>query len=170
MAGAIRGTMAPMESPLAARIAEIFARGEGQGEPPFLPLVTLDSEARYGLDAERRWILAGPEGAAPLVISKSNVHLFHEALEWKRSRFDDAVTDAARALGLPEDEVVDSFPVFDLVRAMFERRVVFLTRLSLAWLRPSELREVRAEILVVSKDPLMPAPVRDLATRLVVPE
>ena len=159
-----------MPSLLAERIAEIFARGEGQGEPPFLPLVTLDSEARYGLDAELRWILAGPEGAAPIVISKTNIHLLHEALEWKRSRFDDAVAESARALGLPEDEIVDSFPVFDLVRALFERRVVFLTRLSLSWLRTSELREVRAEILLVSKDPLMPAPVRDLATRLVVPE
>ena len=159
-----------MQSPLAERIAEIFAKGEGFGEPPFLPLVTLDSEARYGLDAELRWILAGPEGAEPLVITKSNVHLLHEALEWKRSRFDDAVAEAARAHGLPEDEVVDSFPVFDLVRALFERRVVFLTRIALAFLRPSELREVRAEILVVSKDPLMPAPIRDLATRLVVPE
>ena len=47
------------------RIAELFAKGEGSGEPPFLPLVTLDSEARYGLDAELRWILAAPEGAAP---------------------------------------------------------------------------------------------------------
>lgn len=159
-----------MDRPLTEKIAEIFARGEGQGEPPFLPLVTLDSDARYGLDAQLRWILAGPDGAAPVVIDKGNVHLLHEALEWKRSRFDDAVADSARALGLPEDEIVDSFPVFDLVRALFERRVVFLTRISLEWLRNSELREVRAEILAVSKDPKMPGPIRDLAARRVVPE
>ncbi|MEP7126923.1 MAG: hypothetical protein ABJE95_38685 [Byssovorax sp.] len=158
-----------MPSTLAEQIAEIFAKGEGFGEPPFLPLVTLDSEARYGLDAGARWILAVPE-AAPLVIGKSNVHLLHEALEWKRTRFDDAVTESARALGLPEDEIVDSFPVFDLVRAIFEKKTSYLTRLALAWLRPSELREVRSEILLVSKDKFMPAPVRGLAERLVVPE
>ncbi len=158
-----------MPSTLAEQIAEIFAKGAGHGEPPFLPLVTLDSEARYGLDAELRWILAAPE-AAPIVIDKSNVHLLHEALEWKRSRFDDAVTETARSLGLPEDEIVDSFPVFDLVRAIFEKKTSYLTRLALAWLRPSELREVRSEILLVSKDKLMPAPVRGLAERLVVPE
>jgi hypothetical protein len=158
-----------MPSTLVEQIAEILAKGGGHGEPPFVPLVTLDSEARYGLDAEGRWILAAPE-AAPLVIDKSNAHLLHEALEWKRRRFDDAVTESARALGLPEDDVVDSFPVFDVVRALFEKKHAYLTRLSLEWLRPSELREVRAEILLVSKDKFMPPPVRGLAERLVVPE
>ena len=127
-----------MPSTLAEQIADIFAKGEGHGVPPFLPLVTLDSEARYGLDAELHWILAAPD-AAPLVIDKSNVHLLHEALEWKRTRFDDAVAESARALGLPEDEIVDSFPIFDLVRAIFDKKVIFLTRLALAFLRLSEL-------------------------------
>jgi hypothetical protein len=158
-----------MPSTLAEQITELFAKGKGQGEPPFLPLVTLDSEARYGLDAELRWVLVAPD-AAPLVIDRSNAHLLHEALEWKRSRFDDAVTESARALGLPEDEIVDSFPVFDVVRAIFDKKVNFLTRLALGWLRPSELREVRADILLISKDRLLPGPLRDLAERLVVPE
>jgi hypothetical protein len=159
-----------MESTSSARIAEIFARGEGSGEPPFLPLVTLDSEARYGLDAELRWVLVAAEGTAPVVIRKDNVHLLHEALEWKRDRFDDAVTEAARAFALPEDEIVYSFPVIDLVRAILDKRVSYLTRLALSWLRPTELRELRAEIVSVSKDSFMPAPVRGLAERLTVPE
>jgi hypothetical protein len=158
-----------MQSILAERIAEIFARGEGEGDPRFLPLVTLDSDARYGIDAELRWVLAAPD-AAPLVIVKSNIHLFHEALEWKRDRFDDAVTATARAHGLPEDDLIDSFPIFDLVRAILDKHTSYLTRLALAWLRPSELRELRAEIVLVTKDKFMPAPVRGLAERLVVPE
>lgn len=160
---------APMESTLGARIAEIFAKGGGEGEPRFLPLVTLDSEARCGLDAELRWIVAAAEGGA-VVIGKDNVHLLHEVVEWKRDRFDDALTEAARALALPEDEVVFSFPVIDLVRALLDKRVSYLTGLALRWLRPTELRALRTELLFVSKDSFMPAPVRGLAERLVVPE
>jgi hypothetical protein len=159
-----------MESTLRARISEIFAKGEGTGEPPFLPLVTLDSDARYGLDGELRWVLVAAEGSAPVAIDKANVHLLHEGLEWKRDRFDDAVAEAARAFALPEDEIVFSFPVIDLVRAILDKRVSYLTRLSLAWLRPTELRELRAEIVAVSKDSFMPGPVRSLAERLIVPE
>jgi hypothetical protein len=159
-----------MESTLGARIAEIFAKGGGEGEPRFLPLVTLDSEARCGLDAELRWVVAAAEGGAVVVIGKDNVHLLHEVLEWKRDRFDDALAEAARALELPEDDLVFAFPVIDLVRAVLDKRVSYLTRLALAWLRPTELRPLRTELLFVSKDSFMPAPVRGLAERLVVPE
>jgi hypothetical protein len=65
--------------------------------------------------------------------------------------------------------VLFAFPVADLVRAVLDKRISYLTRLALAWLRPTELRELRAEILAVSKDSFMPSPVRDLAGRLVVP-
>jgi hypothetical protein len=158
-----------MESTLRARIAEVLGRGEGAGEPRFLPLLTLDSGARYGLDAELRWILVAAEGGAVVAIDMDTVHLLHEAIEWKREAFDEALAEAARTHNLPEDEVVFSFPVAALIRAVLEKRISYLTRLALAWLRPSELRELRVEILAVSKDSFMPAPVRGLAERLVVP-
>jgi hypothetical protein len=156
-----------MESTLRAQIAEVLAT-KGEGEPRFLPLLTLDSGARYGLDAELRWILAAAEGVAVVAIDNDNVHLLHEAIEWRRERFDDAIAKAARLNGLPEDDVVDAFPVAGLIRAVLDKRISYLTRLALAWLRPSELRELRTEILAVSKDAYMPAPVRGLAERLVV--
>jgi hypothetical protein len=158
-----------MESTLSARIAEIFAGGEGEGDPRFLPLITLDSGARYALDAELRWVLVAAEGGA-VVIGKDNVHLLHEAIEWKRDRFDDALAEAARALELPEDDVVFSFPVTEVVRALLKKRVSYFTRLALAWLRPTELRALRPELDFVAKDSFMPGPVRGLAERLVVPE
>jgi len=158
-----------MESTLRAQIAEVLARGEGEGEPRFLPLLTLDSGARYGLDTELRWILAAAEGGAAVAITNDNVHLLHEAVEWKRDRFDETLAKRARVHALPEDEVVDAFPVTSLVRAMFEKRISYLTRLALLWLRPSELRELRVEILAISTDSYMPSPVRGLAERLVVP-
>lgn len=159
----------PMESTLRARVIEVLDRGEGTAEPRFLPLLTLDSGARYGLNAELRWILAAAEGGALVTIDLDTVHLLHEAIEWKRERFDEALTEAARAHGLPEDELVFAFPVAALIRAVLEKRISYLTRLALAWLRPSELRELRIEILAVAKDSFLPAPVRGLAERLVVP-
>ena len=159
-----------MESTLSARIAEIFATGGGEGEPRFLPLLTLDSGARYALDAELRWVVVAADGGGAVVIGKDNVHLLHEAIEWKRDRFDDALAEAARALELPEDELVFSFPVTEVVRALLEKRVSYFTRLALAWLRPTELRALRPELDFVAKDSFMPGPVRGLAERLVVPK
>lgn len=158
-----------MESTLRARITEVLAQAEGADAPRFLSLVTLESGARYGLDADLRWVLAAAETGAVVTLDKDSVHLLHEAIEWKRDVFDDALADGARAHALPVDEVVDAFPVADLLRAVLDKRISYLTRLALAWLRPSELRALRAEILAVSKDSFMPAPVRGLAERLVVP-
>jgi hypothetical protein len=148
----------------------------GGGEPlpgaeaRFLPLVTLDSGARCGLDAEARWLLVPDDGGAALTWADAHAHLFHEALEWKRGRFDDAVEDAARALGLPAEEVLFSFPAVAVVRAVLAKEQPYLTRLALQWIRPTEARELRRELLAVARQDGMPAPVRELASRLVVPE
>ncbi len=98
-----------------------------------------------------------------------NLHLFHEAIEWKRDRFDDALAETARALGLPEDALFLAFPATGVVRAVLAKRSSYMTRLALLWLLPSELRELREDILTVCRDAFMPTPVKDLAHRLVVP-
>lgn len=144
-------------------------RGEAASDLRFLPLVTLESGARVAVDAEARWILI-PEGGAPTIIDEPNAHLYHEALEWKRSRFEESLAEAARSFGLPEDDAILAFPAVPLVRAVLGKRSSYLTRLALQWLLPSELRELRADILAVTRDPTMPGPIKDLAGRLVVAE
>lgn len=166
---------------LSARVRAILEGGAGEALPGpvtagspgrFLVLVTLDSGARCGLDTEARWLLVPvpEEGRAPIVWAEDTAHLFHEPLEWKRARFDDAVEEAARALGLPAVDVVDSFPVTEVIRAVLAKEQPYLTRLALQWLRPTELRALRRELLAVSRHSGMPVPVKELAERLVVPE
>ncbi|MFT3772116.1 MAG: hypothetical protein QM820_42465 [Minicystis sp.] len=136
----------------------------------FLLLVTLDSGARCGIDREGRWVLVPEDGRAPVRWSEGEAHLFHEALEWKRARFDDAVEEAARALGLPAEDVLFSFPAIEVIRAVLAKQQPYLTRLALQWIGPTELRALRREILAVTRQDNMPVPVKELAARLVVPE
>src|SRR6185503_3821684 len=128
-------------------IRSILEKGGGEvvGGLRLVPIVTLDSGARYGVDGELRWILI-PEASAPTVIGDETVHLLHEALEWKRDRFDEAIEQAARAIGLPESDLCFAFPAVALVRAVITKGSSYLTRLALLWIRPSERRELREEI------------------------
>ncbi len=159
---------------LTARLTEVLDAGGGDpcpgGADRYLPLVTLDSDARCGLDAQARWVLVPADGRAPIRAAPDTAHLFHEVLEWKRARFDDALEAAARAAGLPVDEVVFGFPVVDVVRGVLAKEHPYLTRLALEWLRTTELRELRAELRAVAQSASMPLPVRDLAERLIVPD
>jgi hypothetical protein len=161
-------------SNLGARLQEILDGGGGDplpgGDGRFLPLVTLDSGARCGLDREARWVLVPDDGRPATRCTPAAAHLFHEALEWKRARFDDALEAAARASGLPADEVVFAFPALDVVRGVLAKQHPYMTRLALEWLRPTELRDVRAELREVTRTPAMPLPVKELAERLIVPE
>ncbi|MEO7331235.1 MAG: hypothetical protein ABI193_21850 [Minicystis sp.] len=160
-----------MESTLRARVQEILEHGGGEqvGDARVLPLVTLESGARQGLDGAARWALIPAESGAPVVIDEGNVHLLHEAIEQRRDDFDEAIEQQARALDLPVDELLFSYPVTALVRSILVKRSSYLTRLALAFLRTTELRALREEILVVTRDSAMPGPVKDLAMRLVVP-
>lgn len=161
-------------SNLAARLQEIFEGGGGEpagaGPGRLLPLITLDSGARCGLDREARWVLLPDDGRPAVVYGPDTAHLFHEALEWKRRRFDDALEEAARAQGLPAEEVLFAFPAVDVIRAVLAKGHPYLTRLALEWIGPTELRALRAEIRTVMQAPNMPLPVKDLAERLIVPE
>ncbi|WP_233561339.1 hypothetical protein [Sorangium cellulosum] len=147
----------------------------GGGEPSeggrFLPLVTLESGARIGLDSAAAWVFA-PEGGGPAqaFAPDSGGPIVFEVLESKRDDFDASIEEAARAAGLPPEEVAFSFPAADVVRAVLARGLPSMTRLALSWLRLTEARALRAEIMAVSRDPTMPVPLRDLAERLTVPE
>jgi hypothetical protein len=158
-----------METPLRARLQVLLAEGRGEGSPPWLPLATLESGARYGLDGDARWILSPPDEGAVIAISAANVHLYHEALEQKRDGFEEALERSAKAHELPVDDVVFSFPAVELARAVMAKRVSYLTHLALMWLRTTELRVLRDDILAVTRDPTVPGPVKSLAERLVVP-
>jgi len=163
--------MRAMESALSARIREILdaGGGEGAGELRFLPLVTLESGARVGLDPDGKWVFAPGDERPPVRIADDNVYRLQETVEQKRREFEDTLEAAAKAHALPPADVVFSFPALALVRAVLTKQSSYLSRLALEWLLPSELREMRAEIVAVVNDERMPRPLRDFATRLVVP-
>jgi hypothetical protein len=161
-----------MTTRIAVPLAELLDGGGGEplGDGRFLALVTLDSGARCGLDREARWLLVPDDGRAPVRFEVESAHLFHEVLERRRGRFDDALEAAARAHGLSPDDVVLAFPAIDVVRAVLAKQHPYLTRLALEWLGPTELRALRSEIREVTRTPNMPLAVKELAERLVVPE
>lgn len=167
--------MSPPSPELSARLREILDAGGGEpldpaGAARFLPLLTLDSAARWGLDRDARWILVPEGGQPPTRFAPEAAHLFHEALERKRADFDDAVETAARAHGLPAEEVLFSFPAVEVIRAVLAREAAYLTHLALRWILPTELRALRREIHAVAVARGVPLPVRELAERLTVPE
>ncbi|AUX22735.1 hypothetical protein SOCEGT47_032420 [Sorangium cellulosum] len=160
-----------MDANLRDRVRELLEAGGG--EPleggRFLPLVTLESGARVGLDSAGAWVFA-PDGGAAQVFAPGRGQVFFEVLESRRDDFDAGIEAAARAAGLPAEEVAYSFPATDVVRAVLAKGLPTMTRLALSWLRLTEVRALRAEIAAVSRDPTMPAAIRDLAERLTVPE
>ncbi|MRG90548.1 hypothetical protein [Polyangium spumosum] len=160
-----------MDGSIVARLRALVEEGKGEtiGTARFFPLVTLDSGARVGLDGEGRFVLARAEGDTIVVYTAEDAHVFHEVLEWKRSLFDDTLEDAARALGLSAVEVSFAFPVSGIVRAVLAKNMHYTTRLALAWLRPSELRDVQDDLRRVAEDRQLPTTLRDFAQRLLVP-
>jgi hypothetical protein len=134
-----------------------------------LPLVTLESGAVVALDGDLGWLVALPDGRV-LGATGGEEHVLHEALEQKRDAFEAALEAGARAAGLDPDAVVLAFPATAVVRAVLARRVPFLVHLALRWLVPTELRELRADILRVATGSDLPRPVKELAAHLVVPE
>jgi hypothetical protein len=153
----------------AVREALDAGRGELVEGKRALPLVTLESGARVALVEGGAWALLSPEGALR-VVGEGDAYVLHEVVEQKRADFDAALEGAARAAGLDADAVVLAFPSTAVVRVLLDRRVPYLVHLALRWLVPTELREVREEIVRVSKGSDLPLPVRELAQHLVVPE
>ena len=160
------------DTALVVRLREVFEGGAGafQGALRFLPLVTLESGARIALDPDAHWVLVPGDGRPACVYSDEAAHLMHEVIEEKRERFDDALEKKARASGLPPDDVVMGFPAVPVVRSILAKKSSYLTRLALEWVLPSERRELREEILEVTRTDNMPAQVKELARRLLVRE
>jgi hypothetical protein len=164
-----------MASPLEPLLRELLDGGAGEplaGLPDggrFLPLVTLESGQRIGLTAAATWIAVPAEGP-PRPYAAEDAHIFYEVLEVKRADFESLLEEASRAAGLPPDDVVLEFPAAGVVRAVLGKGLPYMTRLALLWIRTTELRELRADILAVSRSPLMPVPIKELAEHLVVPE
>ncbi len=168
-----RATLAAaMAETLKEEVRAAFERGGGEaaGDTRFLPLVTLESETRYGLDPDGAWIGVPTDGRPPFRCEPGSEHMFYEALESKRDDFEARLTEGARAAGLPAEEVVLSFPAVAVVRAVLAKEHPYMARLALLWPLPSELRELRADIVRISKSPSLSTPIKDLAQRLIVPE
>jgi hypothetical protein len=165
-----------MGETLKERLVEVLEGGGGEAAAAaapgerFLPLVTLESEMRIGLDREAHWVAAPPDGRAPFRVEPGGEHALYEVLESKRGDFEAKLEAAAREHGLPADEVVLAFPAVDVVRGVIAKGLPYMTRLALLWILPSELRELRADVVKIAGANEMPAPIRDLASRLIVPE
>lgn len=138
---------------------------ERAGELAFLPLVTLESGARVGVDRDYAWIVA-PESGEPKRMSDTTAHYFYEVVEQPRAKLDDALEAGARAAGLDPNAVLVDFPSVAIARAVLARDVPHLQRLTLLWILPSERRDLRDEIDRIASSPLMPAPLKELAARL----
>lgn len=170
--------MAEITSELLERMRAILDGGGGEafGDARFVPLVTLESEARCGLElrletkARLVWVSAPSDGRPLVRAEPGQEHLLYEVLETKRDDFEDRLAEGALAAGLPAEATVLAFPAIAVVRAVLAKEHAYLSRLALQWLLPSELRELRVDILRVIAARDMPTPVKDLAKRLVVPE
>jgi hypothetical protein len=163
-------TLRAMVGTVETRIHELVESGSGETvfAARFFPLVELDSGARVGLDAQARFAITQPD--ALWVYAPEEGHMFHEVLEWKRNKFDDALEEGAKAHGLPPIEVSLSFPASGIVRAVLVKNMHYTTLLALQWLRPSEVRDVQVEIRRIVEDRKNPTVLRDFARRLLVSE
>lgn len=163
-------TLGAMHGPVEARIRELVEGGGGEAifATRFFPLVELDSGARVGLDAQARFAITLPD--ALCTYAPEAGHMFHEVLEWKRSKFDDALEEGAAVHGLAPIEVSLAFPATGIVRAVLVKNMHYTTRLALQWLRPTELRDVQVEIRHIVQDRATPTQLRDFAARLLVRE
>jgi hypothetical protein len=140
----------------------------------FVPLLTLESGARMGPcariaaeDGAVGW--AAHDGDRLIPFSEANARHFVELLESDRRHIDDQIERAASERGLPVDEALFSLPAAPLVRAITVTRSPHYCRLALAWLLPTELRELRDDIAPLVDDTSLPHMVRELAQRLLVP-
>jgi hypothetical protein len=157
---------------LASRIHDAFEKGLAQEKfgVRFLSLAKLESGTEIAFDRSMRWLAVPSDEREPFVYGEGTEHVLTEAIESKRDDFEALLARGATALGLPPDDVVLAFPSVGLVRAVLAKPSTYLMRLALQWIHPSELRDLRADLVRVSQDKLLPRPIKDLAERLIVPE
>jgi hypothetical protein len=153
--------------------------GEGMVENvegrPFLALLVLESEMRYGLalrDDTLVWARVHRDrgGQEVLVFAgEGTAERFVELFEHDRRQLEDRLEAAASELGLDGEAAVLSLPVSDLVTGVLAGRRALFCRWALRWILPTELRQLRDAIAPLAGDRALPHDVRDLATRLTVP-
>lgn len=151
---------------------------EAFGEARFVALLTLDSEMRYGLrfqlDDEGALadapVWAMHRGGELTCFSPATAKHFVEVFEHDRRDFETRLEARARELNLPDMEVVFSFPAFELVRTMMHSESQHYTRMAISWLLPSELRDLRADLIAIRDNSELSEAIRSLAERLVVSE
>jgi hypothetical protein len=165
-----RARLGSMHETVAARIRELVEGGGGElvFAVRFFPLVELDSGAIVGLDEKARFAITLPDVLC--TYAPDTGHMFHEVLEWKRNKFDDALEEGAKVHGLTTHEVSLAFPAAGIIRAVLVKNMHYTTRLALQWLRPSELRDVQGEIRRIVDDRATPTQLRDFAARMLLPE
>jgi hypothetical protein len=109
------------------------------------------------------------EGERLSLFEPGRESLFVEVLEVPRAEFDERLERGGSERGFDGEEVLYSFPVLELVEAMLRSPSPHFRRISLMWLLPTELRALREAIEAVAQDRSMPASLRELAQRMVVP-
>lgn len=165
----------------AALREQLLAEGaERVGDHAFVSIVTLDSGARLALTmvgpvddeglptGDAQWAMVIGQELSPF--DPERVIKFAELIENPRADIEERIERGAADAGLPAESVLFSLPVVEIVRAMLEKNRPHFSRLSLLWLLPSELRALRADIVELVDNELLPRSLRDLAQRLVVPE
>ncbi len=161
-----------MSDTLKQALSICFEGGGGEETPlgRVLPLVTLESDTRIAIDAEKRFYALPTDGRAPMRCEPGSGYMFYEVLESRRSHFEDQLCEAARKHSLPELDLLSAFPSVEIIRGVLEKNMAHTTRLALLWALPSELRDLRSDIIKASKAKHMPAAILELCERLVVPE
>jgi hypothetical protein len=145
-----RARLGSMHETVAARIRELVEGGGGElvFAVRFFPLVELDSGAIVGLDEKARFAITLPDVLC--TYAPDTGHMFHEVLEWKRNKFDDALEEGAKVHGLTTHEVSLAFPAAGIIRAV--------------------LVDVQGEIRRIVDDRATPTQLRDFAARMLLPE
>lgn len=142
---------------------------EHVGADVFIPIFSLESGTRFGLDEHGGWAMV-EAGAQQLIQFQTGKEMyFLELLEHARDAVEVQIGEGAAKQGLPSDGVTWSLPAIELVRVVCQLRKPHFCRLALLWLLPSELRELRDELAALSEDHKLPQALRDLASRLAGP-
>ncbi len=160
-------------SELAGPLSALFGSAEQVAGHSLVVLLDFESGHRYGLMVTAdgagdhgRWARAANGKITPF--GPGEEHAFVELLEHPRRDVEAHIEKRAAAVGLPALAAAWSLPGVELVRAMLNGPSQHFARLALEWLLPTELRELRAEILACSENRDFPEAVRALAQHLIL--
>ncbi len=164
-----------MAPELQEKLKSLHGGAEAFAGEAFVALLDFGSGLRYGLVATAdgagdhgRWAVAH-EGKLR-VFGSGSERDFIELLEHPRRDVDAQIEGAAAKAGLPGLETAWSLPSIELLRATLRGRSQHFARLALAWILPTELRELRADLRACAENDSFPDAVRRQAEHLIVRE